>query len=119
SDGASKHAVDAFFNCLRAEVAQYNVGVSIVSPAYIKTPLSMNAVTSDGSSYAKMDKTQASGMETSYVASKVLKAVCRNENDVILASAFYRIVLYLKNIFPNIFASFMAKRALKEQHKQG
>lgn len=66
-----------------------------------------------------MDKTQASGMETSYVASKVLKAVCRNENDVILASAFYRIVLYLKNIFPNIFASFMAKRALKEQHKQG
>jgi len=48
ADGASKHALQAFFDCLRAEVAQYGIGVSVVSPGYIQTDLSLNAVTSAG-----------------------------------------------------------------------
>lgn len=50
-DAASKHATQAFFDCLRAEVEQYDIDVTVVSPGYIQTNLSLNAVTADGSRY--------------------------------------------------------------------
>uniref|UniRef100_A0A8C5QXS4 Dehydrogenase/reductase SDR family member 7B n=1 Tax=Leptobrachium leishanense TaxID=445787 RepID=A0A8C5QXS4_9ANUR len=48
---ASKHATQAFFDCLRAEMAATEIEVTVVNPGYIKTNLSMNAVTDDGSIY--------------------------------------------------------------------
>ena len=50
-DAASKHAFDAFFSCLRSEVAEDNIHVTIVSPGYIRTNLSINAKTGDGGKY--------------------------------------------------------------------
>lgn len=51
SDAASKHATQAFFDCLRAEVEQYDIDVTVISPGYIQTNLSLNAITADGSRY--------------------------------------------------------------------
>lgn len=51
SDAASKHATQAYFDCLRAEVEHYGIQVSVISPGYIRTNLSVNAVTGDGSKY--------------------------------------------------------------------
>lgn len=51
SDAASKHATQAYFDCLRAEVERYGIHVSVISPGYIRTNLSVNAVTGDGSKY--------------------------------------------------------------------
>lgn len=48
---ASKHALQAFMDSLRAEVASEGVNVTVVSPGYIKTNLSENAVTGSGSKY--------------------------------------------------------------------
>lgn len=51
SDAASKHATQAYFDCLRAEIEQHGIPVTVISPGYIKTNLSLNAVTGDGSKY--------------------------------------------------------------------
>lgn len=51
SDAASKHATQAYFDCLRAEVERYGIHVSVISPGYIRTNLSLNAVTGDGSKH--------------------------------------------------------------------
>lgn len=48
---ASKHAMQAFCDSLRAEVAEHNVKVLCVSPGYINTALSLNALTGTGRSY--------------------------------------------------------------------
>lgn len=48
---ASKHALQAFCDTLRAEVAHHNVHVTVVSPGYIRTNLSLNAVTGTGEKY--------------------------------------------------------------------
>lgn len=48
---ASKHALQSFCDCLRAEVAQYNIKVTVVSPGYIRTNLSLNALTASGQKY--------------------------------------------------------------------
>lgn len=50
-DAASKHATQAYFDCLRAEVERFGLHVSVISPGYIRTNLSLNAVTGDGSKY--------------------------------------------------------------------
>jgi NAD(P)-dependent dehydrogenase (short-subunit alcohol dehydrogenase family) len=51
TDSASKHATQAFFDCLRAEMEEANIKVTVISPGYIHTNLSVNAVTADGSRY--------------------------------------------------------------------
>ena len=51
ADAASKHATQAFFDCLRAEMEQYEIRVTVISPGYIHTSLSLNAITADGSRY--------------------------------------------------------------------
>lgn len=50
-DAASKHATQAYFDCLRAEIERHGIPVTVISPGYIKTNLSVNAVTGDGSKY--------------------------------------------------------------------
>lgn len=48
---ASKHALQAFCDSLRAEMDEHNVSVTVVSPGYINTSLSMNALTGNGKAY--------------------------------------------------------------------
>ncbi|XP_020864106.1 dehydrogenase/reductase SDR family member 7B isoform X5 [Phascolarctos cinereus] len=48
---ASKHATQAFFDCLRAEIEQHEIEVTVICPGYIQTNLSLNAITADGSKY--------------------------------------------------------------------
>lgn len=51
SYAASKHALSAFSDSLRAEVHKDNVRVLLVSPGYINTALSLNALTGTGQNY--------------------------------------------------------------------
>ena len=50
-DAGSKHASQAFFDSLRAEVAENKLRVTVVNPGYIRTNLSLNAVSKDGSKH--------------------------------------------------------------------
>lgn len=54
ADAASKHAFQAFYDTLRAEIAGDNINVIVISPGYIRTNLSHNAVCADGSQYGGM-----------------------------------------------------------------
>jgi len=50
-DASSKHASQAFFDSLRAEVVDDGINVTVVNPGYIKTNLSMNAFSPDGTKH--------------------------------------------------------------------
>ncbi|XP_009068978.1 PREDICTED: dehydrogenase/reductase SDR family member 7B isoform X1 [Acanthisitta chloris] len=112
---ASKHATQAFFDCLRAEVEQYDIDVTVVSPGYIQTNLSVNAVTADGSRYGVMDKTTAEGQTPAEVAQVVLSAVGQKKKEVLVAGLTPCLAVYLRNIFPRLFFTLMASRAKKER----
>ncbi|KAM9393531.1 dehydrogenase/reductase SDR family member 7B [Pholidichthys leucotaenia] len=112
---ASKHATQAFFDCLRAEIERYGVTVTVISPGYIRTNLSVNAVTGDGTTYGAMDKTTATGQEPNDVAQAVLKAVCHRSKDVVLAGLVPRVAIYLRTLWPALFFKLMSSRARKEE----
>ncbi|XP_033631273.1 dehydrogenase/reductase SDR family protein 7-like [Asterias rubens] len=108
---ASKHAMQAFFECLRAEMAQHNVLVTIISPGYIRTNYSYNAVTADGTPHGEMDATIASGMSTDYVAERILHSIVKRQPDVIIGPLYLRMLIYIKAFLPSLYAWVMALRA--------
>ncbi|XP_059003899.1 dehydrogenase/reductase SDR family member 7B isoform X1 [Mustela lutreola] len=112
---ASKHATQAFFDCLRAEMEQYEIEVTVISPGYIHTNLSLNAVTADGSTYGVMDKSTAQGRSPAEVARDVLAAVGKKKKDVILGDLLPSLAIYLRTLAPGLFFSLMASRARKER----
>lgn len=48
---ASKHALQAFADCLRAEIANHNIQVMVSSPGYVATDVSRNALTGYGAAH--------------------------------------------------------------------
>ncbi|XP_023121134.1 dehydrogenase/reductase SDR family member 7B [Amphiprion ocellaris] len=112
---ASKHATQAYFDCLRAEIERYQIPVTVISPGYIRTNLSVNAVTGDGSKYGVVDKTTASGRDPRDVAQLVLKAVRQRSKDVIVAGLVPNVAVYLRTLWPALFFKIMSSRARKEQ----
>ncbi|XP_022093555.1 dehydrogenase/reductase SDR family protein 7-like isoform X2 [Acanthaster planci] len=109
--GASKHAMNAFFDCLRAEVAQHKINVTVVSPSYIKTNISYNAVTADGTRHGEMDRNIATGMSTDYVVKKILQAVIQKQGDLVLGPFHHRLAIYVRVLSPRLYDWLMALRA--------
>ncbi|CAG2111688.1 unnamed protein product [Medioppia subpectinata] len=111
---ASKHALQAFCDSLRAELFATDVSVLVISPGYIKTNLSMNAITGSGDTYGQMDKTTASGDEPEDVAKRILMAIIRKDKQLLVSPLLPKIAILLRFIFPNIYFYLMKKRAKKE-----
>lgn len=112
---ASKHATQAYFDCLRAEIERYGIPVTVISPGYIQSNLSVNAITEDGSKHGVLDKTTAMGQDPRDVAQAVLKAVRQRSKDVVLAGLVPNLAIYLRTMWPALFFKIMSSRARKEQ----
>ncbi|CAG2162216.1 unnamed protein product [Oppiella nova] len=115
---ASKHALQAFCDSLRAELFATDISVLVVSPGYIKTNLSMNAITGSGDPYGLMDATTASGAEPEDVAKSVLLAVIKKDKQLVLSPLMPKIAIWLRFVFPNIYFYLMKSRAKRETRKR-
>ncbi|XP_052790976.1 dehydrogenase/reductase SDR family member 7B-like [Mya arenaria] len=111
---ASKHALQAYFDCLRAELWSTGVHVCVVSPGYIQTDLSLNAVCADGSKYGVMDKTTESGLPPEQVAKSVLQAIERGTPEIFPATLTQKTAIVLRAVCPRLLFYIMKKRAKKQ-----
>ncbi|MGQ1891821.1 SDR family oxidoreductase [Thermophagus sp. OGC60D27] len=105
---AAKHAIQGFFESLRAELKEDNIKVTIVSPGRIKTNISLNAITQDGVSYNKMDSGQAGGMSPRQCAKKIVKAV-RNERKEVLVGNRELLMVYIRRFLPGLYHRLVTK----------
>lgn len=78
---ASKHAVQAFMDSVRLETFDSGMHVMTVSPGYVKTDISVKALSSDGSAYGIMDEGIKNGLSTEVVADRILKAIESGKRD--------------------------------------
>ncbi len=81
---ASKHALHGFFDSLRAEVAKDGIDITIVCPGYIRTNVSRNALTGDGSALGKMDATHERAMGPEECARRVIDAVAKRKEEIVV-----------------------------------
>ncbi|XP_045614449.1 dehydrogenase/reductase SDR family protein 7-like [Procambarus clarkii] len=108
---ASKHALQGFFDSLRAEVSGSRVLVSVVSPGYISTNLSLNAVTGDGSTYGAMDATTASGTSPEKVAEHIVGCITNGHEELVLAPLSHQLAIVLRTLAPSLLSRLMKSRA--------
>lgn len=108
---ASKHALQAFSDSLRAEVARYNIKVSVISPGYIVTALSVNALEGSGEAYGEMDSATANGYKPEYVAEKILSAVVQSKEELIISPAIPRLGILIRTLAPSLYFWMMKRRA--------
>ncbi|HEY8711547.1 MAG TPA: SDR family oxidoreductase [Thermoanaerobaculia bacterium] len=81
---ASKHALHGFFDSLRAEVAKDGIDITIVCPGYIRTNVSRNALTGDGSPFGKMDRTHDRAMSPEECARRIVNAVSGRKEELVV-----------------------------------
>jgi dehydrogenase/reductase SDR family protein 7B len=103
---ASKHALHGFFEALRGEVFKDNVKVHIICPGYVKTNVSVNAVTSDGSAHGKMDAGQEKGISPEKCANAIIRAIKSGKEDVYVGGT-ETLAPRLKAVLPSLFSYFV------------
>ena len=110
SYAASKFAIQGFCESLRAEVISKRINVLVVSPSYVNTRLSLNAVNGDGSNYGKMDETTASGMDPMDLAANVVDSIYLKEHDVVYANLKSMLAINLKVQFPDLLVKILKQK---------
>lgn len=109
SYAASKHALHGFFDSLRAENHKNNIVVSLICPGFIKTNVSKNALTGNGTALGKMDVATGKGMSAERCATLIIKAIEKQKAEVYIAGAKEKMGVYVKRFFPKLFAVLIRK----------
>ncbi len=103
---ASKHALHGYFDSLRAEVANQNIIITLACPGFIKTKVSLNALTGDGNPQKTMDDAINIGMPAETCAEQIYKAVSAHKEEVYIGGKEVKGVLF-KRLFPLRFSQYM------------
>ena len=105
---ASKHALHGFFDALRAEHYKDNIRVTMICPGFIHTPITLSALTADGTPLNKMDEGQFKGKSADWCARKIVQAIQQGKEEVYLGGREV-IMAYLKRFFPGLFSHVIRK----------
>lgn len=108
SYAASKHALHGYFDCLRHEVYNDNIHVSLVCPGFIKTDITKNALEGDGSKHNQMGKGQSQGMNAREFADKLLPKIAKRQEEIYIGGKEIWAV-YLKRFFPRLLNKVLRK----------
>jgi len=112
---AAKHALHGFFDSLRAELwkESKNIHVTLVCPGWIKTEITMNALTGDGSKLNKMDRATSVGLPASKFAALMIDAIENKKEEVYIGGSKEVLGVYLKRFFPKMFSRAVRKMSVR------
>lgn len=109
---ASKHALHGFFDAVRAEHFNDNIKVTMICPGFIHTPITLSALTADGTPLQKMDEAQYKGKSALWCAEKIIKAIENKKEEVYIGGREVWGV-YIKRFFPKLFSRVIRKVAVR------
>jgi len=105
---ASKHALHGYFDSLRIEIDNPNIHIMLACPGFIRTNVTINALTADGSTQGTMDDAQENGMSPEECAKQMIKAINAKKEEVYIGGKETKSVL-LKRFFPKLFSKIIRK----------
>lgn len=112
---AAKHALQGFFNSLRAELWKESpsIYVTMICPGWTNTNLSLTALKGDGSTQNKKDDTHAAGLTPAFVAHKIVQAIKGNKREIYVGGWKETLAAYLQRYSPGLFARIVRKAKVK------
>lgn len=109
SYAASKHALHGYFDALRAEEWQNGLRVTLVTPGYVKTEISLRALTPDGAAHGALDPGQANGMSPAECARQVIDGVEKGLEEILIGGR-EKYAVFLKRWAPKILSRILRGR---------
>ncbi|MBM9577561.1 SDR family NAD(P)-dependent oxidoreductase [Leptospira sp. 201903070] len=106
---ASKHAVQAFMDSVRLETFESGIHVMTVSPGYVKTDISVKALSSNGSAYGIMDEGIKNGLSTEVVANQILKAIELGKRDCYPSQFRELFALWVSRFSPSLLDKLLRR----------
>ncbi|TCJ38174.1 SDR family NAD(P)-dependent oxidoreductase [Parafrankia sp. BMG5.11] len=82
---AAKFGLAGYADALRGELSQSGVAVHVIYPGSIRTDVSRNALTADGSVRGKSDKAIDEGIDPDAAAAEMLDAIAAGAREIIVA----------------------------------
>lgn len=113
SYAASKHALHGFFETLRSEIANTEVCITIIIPGIIQTAITAHALTGDGGSFGKVDKTFQKAYPADKAARDIVRAVRKKQEEVFVGGT-EGITLLLNRLSPWLLRRFIRNHPIKK-----
>lgn len=105
---AAKHAIQGYFETLRAELKPHNISVTVLYPGRIRTNISLHAVDGQGREHGQMDPGQLNGLPADICAKRYLNAIrCRRAEQLI--GRIELLPVHIKRFFPRLFFRIVTK----------
>lgn len=105
---ASKHALHGFFDSLRAELAHTPIRITLVCPGFVRTNVSINALTGSGKPQGTMDDATDKGVSPEQAAARIVSAIEKGKEEIWFGGKEV-LGVYLKRFFPAYFSKVLAK----------
>lgn len=105
---ASKHALHGWFDCLRQEMYDENIDVTLVCPGFVKTNVTLNALTADGKKYNEMEEAQKKAMDPDVFAEKMLNQIAKGKDEIYIGGREI-LAVYMKRFFPVLLNKILRK----------
>lgn len=103
---ASKHALHGYFDSLRSELYDKKISITIICPGFIKTNVTLNALTANGTPQGTMDSAQENGMLAEDCAKQIVQAIKSNKEEVYIGGKEVKGILF-KRFFPLRFSKYL------------
>lgn len=109
SYAAAKHGLHGFFDTLRAETYADGLQILLVCPGYVRTNISLNALTADGKAQGTMDAATDNGFTPEEVAKRILSALSSGKEELVIAAGRERMAVFLKRFLPSVLSKIVRR----------
>ncbi|WP_353226452.1 SDR family NAD(P)-dependent oxidoreductase [Novosphingobium sp.] len=93
---AAKFGLVGYADALRSEIAAAGLSVHVVAPGSVRTNVSRNALTADGTPRATSDRAIENGLDPDVVAQDIVARVAAGEREIIIAEGLERDIAELR-----------------------
>ncbi len=106
---AAKHAVMGFYDALRAEMDEHNIKVTTITPGFIRTNISFNALKGDATPVGHQTAAIESGMDVNEAAQVIVRGFERGTPEIAVGKGREMHALWMKRFFPRLLFRLSAK----------
>lgn len=110
---AAKAAIHMWANSLRAEVAAQGIDVSVVFPGFVKTNVSLNALTGNGEAQGFQDEAIEQGLDADEFAEQTVKALLQKQEYIVIGGRKEKLGVMLSRLAPSILYKQIRKAQVK------
>lgn len=112
----AKMGLHGYFDSLRLELRRSGVRIMMAIPGFVKTEISLRALTGGGTAHGKMDQAQAHGMDPGKCARKIVQGALAGKEELEIGFGFKgRLAIFLKSMAPGLLTRRLAKEAKRAE----